>query len=285
MRRRSTAWRRSSCWRRPRSPSVTRAWSAPSSPPASSWTWRRSASPATRSSCGRTRPAAIRPRRFRPSSGCACCSAMSSGRHRRRSYARSTSRCSPPRTRRRARRGAGAARCQPVLAKTDEAPFVGRESALGTAAAARWQPPRAASAASCSRRASPGSARRAWPAAFAREAHAGGAIVLYGRSDEEALAPYQPFVDVISHLVLNGQVDRLGDEPPLRARGARPPGAGAPPPGPGRAARPPAACPRPSATGSSRPMVTHLARVAGEQPAGAASSTTCTGPTGPRCCC
>ena len=35
--------------------------------------------------------------------------------------------------------------------------------------------------------------------------------MLYGRCDEEALVPYQPFVDVISHLVPNGLVDQLGE--------------------------------------------------------------------------
>ena len=36
---------------------------------------------------------------------------------------------------------------------------------------------------------------------FAREAHAAGAIVLYGRSDAETLVPYQPFVTAIDHFV------------------------------------------------------------------------------------
>jgi DNA-binding SARP family transcriptional activator len=36
---------------------------------------------------------------------------------------------------------------------------------------------------------------------FAHEAHADGAIVLYGRSDAETLVPYQPFVTAIAHYV------------------------------------------------------------------------------------
>ena len=100
---------------------------------------------------------------------------------------------------------------QPVLAKTDAGPFVGRESALETLR-------RALAAASDGERrfvlaaGEPGIGKTSLARAFAREAHAGGAIVLYGRSDEEALAPYQPFVDLISHLVLTGQLDRSGDE-------------------------------------------------------------------------
>src|SRR5213075_1185257 len=35
----------------------------------------------------------------------------------------------------------------------------------------------------------------------ARQAHAGGAIVLYGRSDEESLVPYQPFVTALEHAI------------------------------------------------------------------------------------
>jgi class 3 adenylate cyclase/DNA-binding SARP family transcriptional activator/tetratricopeptide (TPR) repeat protein len=36
---------------------------------------------------------------------------------------------------------------------------------------------------------------------FAREAHTSGATVLFGRSDEEAIRPYQPFVDALRHAV------------------------------------------------------------------------------------
>ncbi len=98
----------------------------------------------------------------------------------------------------------------PTLAKIDGRPFVGRESALAQL--------REALAASSERArrfvltaGEPGIGKTSLAAAFAREAHEDGAIVLYGRCDEEALVPYQPFVDVISHLVLNGQVDQLGD--------------------------------------------------------------------------
>jgi DNA-binding SARP family transcriptional activator len=98
----------------------------------------------------------------------------------------------------------------PALAKTNGRPFLGRESALAQLRAAL------AAADERGRRfvltaGEPGIGKTSLAATFAREAHEAGAIVLYGRCDEEALVPYQPFVDVISHLVLNGQVDQLGD--------------------------------------------------------------------------
>jgi len=99
---------------------------------------------------------------------------------------------------------------QRVLAKTDDGPFVGRQDALDMLRRAL------ATASNGERRfvltaGEPGIGKTSLVRAFAREAHAGGAVVLYGRSDEEALAPYQPFVDLISHLVLTGQIDRHGD--------------------------------------------------------------------------
>jgi DNA-binding SARP family transcriptional activator len=42
---------------------------------------------------------------------------------------------------------------------------------------------------------------------FARTAHARGATVLFGRCDEEALAPYQPWVEALRHLVITAPVD------------------------------------------------------------------------------
>ncbi len=42
---------------------------------------------------------------------------------------------------------------------------------------------------------------------FARAAHARGATVLFGRCDEEALAPYQPWVEALRHLVVNAPIE------------------------------------------------------------------------------
>ncbi|HEX6653487.1 MAG TPA: AAA family ATPase [Thermoleophilaceae bacterium] len=94
---------------------------------------------------------------------------------------------------------------QPVLLRAEDRPFVGRERAL---AALR----RELTAARAERRfvllaGEPGIGKTSLGAAFGREAYEIGAIVLYGRADEEALVPYQPFVDMVSHVVLSGQLD------------------------------------------------------------------------------
>jgi DNA-binding SARP family transcriptional activator len=103
----------------------------------------------------------------------------------------------------------GQLRLPSALAKIDGRPFVGRESAMAqlrdALAAAELGNRRFVLTAG-----EPGIGKTSLSAAFAGEAHRAGAIVLYGRCDEEALVPYQPFVDVISHLVLNGQIDQLG---------------------------------------------------------------------------
>src|SRR5204862_338632 len=48
-------------------------------------------------------------------------------------------------------------------------------------------------------------------AEFAEEVHAAGAIVLYGRADEDALLPHQPFVEALRPL-LAADRDSLSDE-------------------------------------------------------------------------
>ncbi|HKP20563.1 MAG TPA: AAA family ATPase, partial [Thermoleophilaceae bacterium] len=100
---------------------------------------------------------------------------------------------------------------QPALARAEDRPFVGRDAALGTLR------DELAESASGDRRfvfvaGEPGIGKTSLSAAFAREARDAGAIVLYGRSDEETLVPYQPFVDMVAHLVLSGQVDGAGEE-------------------------------------------------------------------------
>ena len=49
----------------------------------------------------------------------------------------------------------------------------------------------------------PGIGKTRLASEFAREAHRGGAIVLYGRSDAESLVPYQPFITAIEHCTTN----------------------------------------------------------------------------------
>ena len=45
---------------------------------------------------------------------------------------------------------------------------------------------------------------------FARGAYADGATVLYGRCDDDALVPYQPFVEALRHLIVEATDDDLG---------------------------------------------------------------------------
>src|SRR2546423_11729952 len=62
----------------------------------------------------------------------------------------------------------------------------------------------------------------------ARDVHAGGAAVLYGRCDPQPAAPYQPFVDALDHWVAAGSVE-LPEEavPHLHELGALIPALGA----------------------------------------------------------
>jgi DNA-binding SARP family transcriptional activator/tetratricopeptide (TPR) repeat protein len=55
----------------------------------------------------------------------------------------------------------------------------------------------------------PGIGKTALVAAFATDAHAGGARVLYGRCDEELGIPYQPFTEALSHFVAEASVAEL----------------------------------------------------------------------------
>lgn len=55
----------------------------------------------------------------------------------------------------------------------------------------------------------PGVGKTSLAACFAREAHANGARVLYGRAEVEALIPYQPFVEALRQLALGGSLGTL----------------------------------------------------------------------------
>jgi predicted ATPase/DNA-binding SARP family transcriptional activator len=98
----------------------------------------------------------------------------------------------------------------PALAKIEGRPFVGREHAL-TQLRAELAAVDAGDRRVVLMAGEPGIGKTSLAAAFARDARASGAIVMYGRSDEETLVPYQPFVDLIAHLVLSGHVDQLRD--------------------------------------------------------------------------
>ena len=59
----------------------------------------------------------------------------------------------------------------------------------------------------------PGIGKTSIAAAFAAAAHAaGGVTVLYGRSDDEALTPYQPLVEMIGYWVSSGCADLLVED-------------------------------------------------------------------------
>ena len=107
--------------------------------------------------------------------------------------------------------GAGAVPLPHALTRSEARLFVGREAAL---AALRSELERLAPG----RRGNmlvagdPGIGKSALLAAFGREAWSKGALVLYGRCEEDSGVPYQPFVDVVSHVVVTGLVDDLGED-------------------------------------------------------------------------
>jgi DNA-binding SARP family transcriptional activator/tetratricopeptide (TPR) repeat protein len=55
----------------------------------------------------------------------------------------------------------------------------------------------------------PGVGKTSLSAAFAQDAFEDGAVVLYGRCDEDLRNPYQPWVEVLTHLVAQAPVDLL----------------------------------------------------------------------------
>jgi DNA-binding SARP family transcriptional activator len=107
---------------------------------------------------------------------------------------------------------------QAALRSCDPASFVGRAAAVEQLGRSYEQ------AASGSRRivllcGEPGIGKTRLATEFALRAHATGAVVLYGRCDEETLLPHQPFVEALRHYVGNcapavlaGQVQRISGE-------------------------------------------------------------------------
>ena len=55
----------------------------------------------------------------------------------------------------------------------------------------------------------PGIGKTALSSRFARDAFEGGAVVLYGRCDEDLGIPYQPWVMAVTHLVTHAPDDLL----------------------------------------------------------------------------
>ena len=106
----------------------------------------------------------------------------------------------------------------PALQIGEREPFVGRDAASKRLGLSYEQ------AVSGSRRVvllsgAPGVGKSRLAAEFARQAHAGGAVVLFGRCDEEMLLPHQPFIEALRHYVyhcdaslLAGQVQLISGE-------------------------------------------------------------------------
>lgn len=81
--------------------------------------------------------------------------------------------------------------------------FVGREGCLEQLRA-RWQESRAGQPRLVLLVGEAGVGKTRLAARFAEEAHADGGAVLYGRVDEDALVPHQPFVEALRHLLAHG---------------------------------------------------------------------------------
>jgi tetratricopeptide (TPR) repeat protein len=88
----------------------------------------------------------------------------------------------------------------PVARATGESAFVGREDALARLREV-WERSRGGQAELVLLVGEPGIGKTRLAAQFAREVHEAGAIVLYGRADEDALLPHQPFVEALRPLL------------------------------------------------------------------------------------
>src|SRR5438552_6413828 len=83
------------------------------------------------------------------------------------------------------------------LASSDGGAFVGRDAELAELQV-EWDTPNALGARMVLIRGEPGIGKSRLAAQFAAAVHARGATVLFGRCDEEALRPYQPFAEALS---------------------------------------------------------------------------------------
>jgi hypothetical protein len=84
----------------------------------------------------------------------------------------------------------------PVLARLESRPFVGREAPLRRLRAL-WEQLSLGKGAAVALAGEPGIGKSRLTARLAARAHAEGAVVLYGRADEESVSPYQPFVEAL----------------------------------------------------------------------------------------
>ena len=95
--------------------------------------------------------------------------------------------------------------------------FVGREAAL-----ARLHEAYAAAAGGARRfvvvAGDPGIGKTSLAARFARDVHADGGVVLYGRCSEEPLLPYEPFVNALCHYIGTSPAETLDPTPTPSSR-------------------------------------------------------------------
>ena len=84
----------------------------------------------------------------------------------------------------------------PVLARLESRPFVGRAAPLRKVHAL-WEQVSLGQGGAVALAGEPGIGKTRLTARVAARAHADGAVVLHGRSDEESVSPYQPFVEAL----------------------------------------------------------------------------------------
>jgi DNA-binding SARP family transcriptional activator len=99
-----------------------------------------------------------------------------------------------------------------AIARGDRGEFVGRAPELRRLRG-RWDQVRRGQGALVLVTGEPGIGKTRLAARFAADIHATGGLVVYGRTDEETVEPYQPFVQTLRHLVAH--VDPLDLDPAL----------------------------------------------------------------------
>ena len=171
-----------------------------------------------------------------------------------------------------------------MLSPRERTAFVGRERELEVLRARVAAAPAPAAAASSCVAGEPGIGKTRLASEFAREAHDRG-TVLYAGCQEEALVSYQPFVEALRHFARSTGCDWAAVARPRAPRElarldprARRRAAGA-------AGRVAPAIPQTRRYLLFDAVSALLAEVVGARAAACSSSTTCTGPTAPRCTC